>query len=142
MKGKKVGANLKETELLPVLRYIEEYRQAEGMSPTLRGLMSQFGLTSTSVASYRIDALRLKGWLTIRPNQPRSARATAAGLVKLQVNGRPTLLAAAQEAYGILTRRDPRLSHSVRKRKVDALRDAIRAAGGTTEEGGEEDGAR
>ncbi len=46
-----------------ILTMITEYVQENGYPPTIREIGEQCGITSTSVVSYNLDALRRKGYL-------------------------------------------------------------------------------
>ncbi len=56
------GEVLSERQQL-ILSTITEYVQENGYPPTIREIGEQCGITSTSVVSYNLDALRRKGYL-------------------------------------------------------------------------------
>ena len=132
LKVKHLGRSLRDEELLPILVFVQSRLEAAQV-PTLREICAQFGLSSVSVASYRLRVMEERGWLTWRRG---IIRLTKAGLLALGREDTPSLMKAAVGALGLLylvryIGALPAFGDPLRVRSViEGLEKAIVAAGG------------
>jgi repressor LexA len=75
----KRGVNRAKVTDAQIMRFILEFRRDRGFSPTLREMVEGLNMSSTSVVTYRIDALADQGLLTRNPMITRSIVPTEAG---------------------------------------------------------------
>lgn len=77
--------SLSDEECVRALRFLQAFREEHGMNPTMREIQEGLGLSSTSVAQYRVDALLGRGWVVSGNLAARSVRPTMAGLQAAQL---------------------------------------------------------
>ena len=75
-----------------MLDFMRRFREENGYSPSLRDIMAGCGVSSTSVASYNLNALEREGYLRRRPGLSRGIRLLSPslrpGVVEVPVIGR------------------------------------------------------
>ena len=62
-----------------ILDFINQFLDEEGFPPTIREIQKSCDISSTSVVSYNIEALRKKGHLEVKSNKSR-------GIINNQIN--------------------------------------------------------
>lgn len=70
---------LSNTDDVMLLRYIDGYTKVHGIPPSIREIMRELGLQSTSPARHRIERLEKAGYVKRTPLLARAMRITTAG---------------------------------------------------------------
>ena len=58
------------------IRFIMDFQEKEGISPTIREIQKHLGVSSTSTAFSIIKDLKRRGWITSKRNCPRTITVT------------------------------------------------------------------